>query len=138
MTVIEKLTEIKENIKIKLDAEGFDKYTYYVGRPEIYDDDINNNLNLFPIIIFTNNNFIMEQNYVTNFVGKINTTLIISDVDKNEPIFDYLDNNILKNILNVINENNDIIINNITYDDDIDCVYSIIVDLEISFDFSLI
>lgn len=138
MKIISKLEEIKELIKTDLDNRGFTNYNYFIGRPELYDDDIQKNSNLFPMMLFTNINYNLETQVSNSvYIGKINISLVVSDVDNNEPIFDYLDNNIVNSVLETLVKTNDVQVNSRTYDDSIDCIYSIILDLDISFQYEL-
>ena len=140
MTIIEKIEEIKNIIKNDFDNNGLSKFNFFVGKPEIFDDNSNNinlNINQFPLICFTNISYNLSEGYINNYIGSINTTLIISDIDNELPIFDYLDKEILKRVLNKIKENNDIIIKSVNFDDDIPNIFSINLELDISFNYEI-
>lgn len=138
MQIISKIEELKDLIKTDLETKGFTNYNYFVGRPELFEEDIQKNNNLFPMIMITNINYNLENQLSENYyIGNITFSLAISRMDSQKPIFDYLDSNIVKSVLDTLIKTDDVQVLNRVYDDSIDCIYTVILELSVAFSYEL-
>lgn len=137
MAIMEKIEDLK--IKIEnhfLTIDNIKNYNFTIGKPEIF-DDVNLNVNLFPLICFTNIKYLMETEILNRYDGKISLTLIISDVSSEKSLFTFLDENVFKEILKVLRLENDIMIKQVDFDDNIENIYSLIAEIEIYLEYSI-
>lgn len=137
MAIMEKIEDLKTKIENHfLQIDAIKNYNFNIGKPEIF-DDVNLNVNLFPLICFTNIKYLMETEILNAYDGKISLTLIISDVSSEKSLFSFLDINVFKEVLKVIREENDVLIKEVEFDDNIENIYSLIANIEIYLEYSI-
>lgn len=137
MAIMEKIEDLKTKIENHfLTIDNIKNYNFTIGKPEIF-DDVNLNVNLFPLICFTNIKYLMETEILNAYDGKISLTLIISDVSSEKSLFSFLDINVFKEVLKVIREENDVLIKEVEFDDNIENIYSLIANIEIYLEYSI-
>lgn len=139
MTITEKLRNILDKIEIDMGVDG-GKWDFYVGRNDFIDSEEDNiDINKFPAMFFVSSSYNQPDNNIGVYEGTIDTLLVISDYSSDTPIFEHLENEVLKSIFNTFLTMPEIHIDgSIIFDDDFDNIYSIIVPLKINFQYNIL
>lgn len=120
--------------KLKLETVLSD-YKFYIGRPFWISDKKTIDINYFPNIIFLNTTYINDTS-LNVYTGKILTTLLLSEHSEEDNIFSSIETNKLSKVLDIINSTfDDVKVNLLTFDDSVQGLYTIALDLEIVFEY---
>ena len=132
--ITKKIQDVIDIIKVNLPAE----FNYYIGRPFWMTNDNTVDINFFPNVVFYNTNYNNNNNLGVN-TGNIITTMAISSHSENDELFTYMEEEYLSKILEDLKDvYDDIEITNISFNDDIQGLYTISIDLNILFEYKTI